>query len=383
MQSPYRLGVLILSLFVLAGCSSAPKTARVEAQNELDADRQEDASAEASERRAEAHARYASAVLHDINEEPEQAAEEFYKAALTDPEDEDLALEASQRLLQLKETEKAREVLVKATRSKDAPGILFAQLGRVYAVLGKKELAVEANRTAIRKLPDSLVGYRNLAQLYLQNNQFEQGLKTLDEAAKRRDVDAGFLTDLGELYAAYARASKGDSTKIKNQAVEVLNRAEKLQSSNPVLMKKLADGFASLGQPEKATELYLKLVERFPTLPGLREKLAEFYLRAEDRKKAAEQLRALVKNNPTNPQLYYVLGSIAYEDKEPKQAIEYFNKAILLNPELEQAYYDLAGAQINANDPKAALRVLETATRKFQDNFVSEFFSSLAYGKMK
>jgi tetratricopeptide (TPR) repeat protein len=90
-----------------------------------------------------------------------------------------------------------------------------------------------------------------------------------------------------------------------------------------------------------------------------------------------------VKNNPTNPQLYYVLGSIAYEDKDSKQAIEYFNKAILLNPELEQAYYDLAGAQINMGQPKEALRTLDTATRKFQDNFVSEFFASLAYGKMK
>src|ERR1043166_2184097 len=383
MWSRLKPGVVLWLCAVLAGCSTSPRPARTEAQNQADADRQEDASAEASERRAEAHARYANAVLYDINEEPEKAAEEFYKAALTDPEDEDLALEASQRLLQLKETEKAREVLVKATRAKDAPGILFAQLGRVYAVLGKHELAIEADRTAIRKMPDVLMGYRNLAQLYLQSNQFDQGLKVLDEAARRRDVDAGFLIDLGELYAAYARAGKTNNAKITAQAIEVLSRAERAQSTNPVFMMKLADGFAALGQPEKATQLYLKLVERFPSLPGLREKLAEFYLRGEDRKKAAEQLRALVKNNPTNPQLYYVLGSIAYEDKEPKQAIEYFNKAILLNPELEQAYYDLAGAQINANEPKAALGTLETATRKFQENFVAEFFRSLAYGKMK
>ena len=378
----FQFGLSLLLAGLLAGCSTTHKPPASQAQDS-DENRDEQYSAEASEKRAEAHARYANAVLFDINEEPEKAADEFYKAALTDPDDEDLVLEASQRLLQLKEAEKAREVLVKATRSKDAPGILFAQLGRVYAVLGKKELAIEANRTAIRKMPDSLLGYRNLAQLYLQNNQLEQGLKVLDDAARRKDADAGFLTDLGELYAAYARVSKTDNPKIKNQAVEVLNRAEKLQSNNPVLMKKLADGFASLGQPAKATELYLKLVERFPTLPGLREKLAEFYLRAEDRKKAAEQLRALVKNNPTNPQLYYVLGSIAYEDKDPKQAIEYFNKAILLNPDLEQAYYDLAGAQINANQPKVALRTLESATKKFQDNFVSEFFTSLAYGRMK
>src|SRR5205823_8845025 len=68
------------------------------------------------------HARYANGVLFDINEEPEKAAEEFYKAALTDPADEDLVLEASQRLLQFKEPEKAQEVLLKATKQKEAPG---------------------------------------------------------------------------------------------------------------------------------------------------------------------------------------------------------------------------------------------------------------------
>jgi len=366
---------------MLASCSTAPKKAAPQPSVEPAVSQAEDTSSEAADKRIEAHARYANGVLYDANEEPEKAAAEFYQAALTDPTDEDLVLEASQRLLQLKETEKAREVLLKGTRQKEAPGILFAQLGRVYAVLGKKELAIEADRAAIRKMPESMAGYRNLAQLYLQSNQMDQGLKVLDEAAKRREPDAPYLIELSELYAAYARVGRSD--KVKAQALEVLNRASTVKTENPVLMKKLADGFALLGEPAKATEIYLKLVERFPTLPGLREKLAEFYLRSEDRKKAAEQLEALVRNNPTNPQLYYLLGSIAYEDKQPKQAIEYFNKAIMLNADFEQAYYDLAGAQINANDAKGALRTLDDAQKRFQDNFVAEFFSSMAYSRMK
>src|SRR3954470_8800870 len=194
MRSEY---LLLIGAIVLAGCKTVPKAVQQPGDVKTAIVAAEESAADA-ERRTEAHARYANGVLYDINEEPEKAAEEFYKAALTDPGDEDLALEASQRLLQFKETEKAREVLVKATRSKDAPGILFAQLGRVYAVLGKKELAIEANRTAIRKMPDALVGYRNLAQIYLQSNQIDHGLKVLDEAARRRDADAGFLIDLGE-----------------------------------------------------------------------------------------------------------------------------------------------------------------------------------------
>jgi tetratricopeptide (TPR) repeat protein len=376
-----ELVIAVCAGFLLAGCV-APRKAESD-KSASPAPKSEEISTEAAERRTEAHARYANAILYDINEEPDKAAEEFYQAALTDAGDADLVLEASQRLLQLKETEKAREVLLKATRQKDAPGILFAQLGRLYAIEGKKELAIEANRAAIRKAPDSMLGYRNLAQLYLQGNQIDQGLKALDEAAKRRDPDAGFLIELAELYAAFGRTGTNTLGKTKAQALEALTRAAKLSPNNPLLMKKLADGFALLGEPDKSTEIYLKLVERFPQLPGLREKLTELYLRKEDRKKAAEQLEQLVRNNPTNPQLYYLLGSIAYEDKDPTNAVTYFKKTLLLNPEFEQAYYDLAGAQINGQNPKAALGTLETARKKFQESFVGEFFTSLAYSRMK
>jgi tetratricopeptide (TPR) repeat protein len=383
MRLRYSVGsvVLVLASFWLAGCAT-PRKAQSD-KTAPPATKAEDNSEEAAERRTEAHARYANAILYDINEEPDKAAEEFYQAALTDPADDELVLEASQRLLQLKATDKAREILLKATRQKDAPGILFAQLGRLYAIEGKKELAIEADRAAIRKSPDSMMGYRNLAQLHLQSNQVEQGLKVLDEAAKRRDTDAGFLIELAELYTAFGRTGTNTLAKTKVQALDSLTRASKLTPENPLLLKKLADGFALLGQPDKATEIYLKLVERFPQLPGLREKLTELYLRKEDRKKAAEQLEQLVRNNPTNPQLYYLLGSIAYEGKDPTNAVEYFKKTILLNPEFEQAYYDLAGAQINAQNPKTALGTLQTARKKFHETFVGEFFTSLAYNRMK
>jgi tetratricopeptide (TPR) repeat protein len=106
-----------------------------------------------------------------------------------------------------------------------------------------------------------------------------------------------------------------------------------MNPSNPLLMQRLGDGFAILGQSDKASEYYLKVLERYPALPGLREKLVELFLRKEDRKHAAEQLEAIIRNNPTNPQYYYLLGSIAYEDKNPAKAVDYYNKALLLNPD--------------------------------------------------
>src|SRR5262245_25215519 len=52
------------------------------------------------EKVAEAHAHYSAGVIHEMNEEPEAALQEYYQAALGDPADEALTLEVARRFLQ-------------------------------------------------------------------------------------------------------------------------------------------------------------------------------------------------------------------------------------------------------------------------------------------
>src|SRR5207244_221784 len=98
---------------------------------------------------------------------------------------------------------------------------------------------------------------------------------------------------------------------------------------------------------------------------------------------------------PTNPKAYYLLGSLALEsaqersvalamrEKKAKEAVEYLNKAILLDANFEPAYYELAGAQINLEHGEEALATLARAKDKFQQNFVLEFYTALAYNRLK
>jgi tetratricopeptide (TPR) repeat protein len=376
--------VLLLGGLLLAGCASpratspsaaiAPKTAEP-APNIL--------TPEEVDRRAEAHAHYGTAIIHELNEEPEKAADELFQAALKDPRNEILVLDVTRRLLQFKKTDKALQLLESATARPDASAALFARLGLVYALVDKPDQAIQANQTAIRKAPKYFVGYHNLARHYLQIGKHEDGLKVLDQAAKQTDVDAAYLVDLAEMYTAYSMSSAAQKAAAKTKAMEVLDRAAKENPSNPLLLQKMGDGFALLGAPEKAEVVYRKLLDRFPNLPGLREKLAEIYLRAQDRTKAAEQLEAIVRNNPTNPQAHYFLGGIAFEDKKWKEAAEHYNRATVVNPAFEPAYYDLALAQVNMNEPDEALKTLDKAKKRFKSTFTSEFFAGLAYSRQK
>lgn len=377
-----RVPVWLLGGVLLAGCASrtapppaAPTAGVSNATTVLPP--------EEVERRAEAHAHYATAIIHELNEEPELAADELFQAALKDPANESLVLDVTRKLLQFKKNDKALELLLKATARPDASGGLFARLGLVYALLEKKDEAIQANQTAIRKMPRSFAGYQNLGRLYLQSSKHEEGLKVLDQAAKQTGVDAPFLIELAEMYTAFALTSAAQNAAAKAKALEILDRAAKENPTNPLLLQKMGDGFALLGAPEKAETVYRKLLERFPSLPGLREKLADIYLRAQDRGKAAEQLEAIVRNNPTNPQAHYFLGGIAFEEKKWEAAAEHYTRAVVVNATFEPAYYDLALAQMNLNQAAEALKTLEKARSRFKTTFTSEFFSGLAYSRLK
>ena len=366
-----------LALLLLAGCGTVgSRSARNAA-----ADPDPPLSAEAIEQRAESHAHYATAVVHDWNEEWEKAAEEYYAAAMGYPSDQMLVLDSSQRLMQLKQPEKALEVLTQAADEPDATGPIFAQMGRVYAAQGNRDRARESYRAAIKRSPSSILGYRFLTQLYLQNREQEEAVKVLDQASKHAGDDSSFLIELADLHLSVFRAKPDDA--LKKRALGLFERAAKMGPTNIFWLQTLADGFVVLGESEKALPIYLQLIEHRPILPGVREKLTELYLRKKDREKAVEQLQAIIRDNPVSPQAYYLLGTLSFEEKKFKEAIDSFRKTILLNPTFEPAYYDLAAAQLNLKQPRDALTTLDKARDKFKDSFPAEYYTAMAYGTLK
>ncbi|EEF61281.1 tetratricopeptide repeat protein [Pedosphaera parvula] len=339
------------------------------------------------EKVAEAHAHYAQGVVFDMQDEPELALEEYTKSALQDPANDELVLEISRRYLQLKQTDKALEILTNAVAAPNASGAVYARLGMVYSRLGQDDLALQSSEKAIQKSPTLLTGYQNLFLIHLQKNHSAEAFKVLDKAAKQPETSAEFLINLAELFATLERQVPSLQTNTHKAALGVLNRAAKLKPSSLVLRIKLADGFNVLGDRTNALHFYQELLNQVSSRPAvqddIRAKMADIYLKNKEPQKASEQLKEIVKDDPANSQAYYYLGSLAYDDKKLPEAEDFFHKVLLLNEEMEQAYYDLAGVQINLEKPKEALSTLEHARKKFKPSFVLEFFSGLAFSKEK
>lgn len=395
----FHLGTIVLAIIgtLLAGCGShlaskpsppaQAKTGSPIAGTSEKVVASNSSSDTPADKAAEAHAHYAQGVILDMQDEPEKAMEEYSKSAIADPANEELILELTRRYIQLKETEKALEVLIRATALPDASGALYARLGMVYSRLGKDDQAIQASEKAVQKSPQSITGYQNLLLIYLQKNRPEDATKVLEKAAKQPKTDAEFLIDLGELYVNLQRQAPSQREATLEATRSVLNRAKELNPTNQVLRMKLADGLYVVGDTTNAVQIYLQQLNRFqdrsPVQDEIRAKLADIYIRNKEVEKAAEQLRAIVQSDPANAQADHYLGSLAYDQKKFPEAADYFQKTILLNEKWEPAYYDLAGVQINMDKANEALSTLERARQKFKPGFVQEFFTGLAYSKLK
>jgi tetratricopeptide (TPR) repeat protein len=377
--------VALLSGTLVVGCQSRPVRAVKPGHAAASAP---SASPEISpEKLAQAHAHFAAAVVHEMNDETEAALEDYFEAASADPRDESLVLEVTRRLLQHKEPERALELLTNTVARPGVSGAVYARLGVVYGQLGKIDQAISAGHSAIRLSPDELAGYQNLFVNYLQNKQSKEAVQVLDEASRRPDTDAEFLIGLSELYLSFANQAPTQKESVNGKVTAVLGRAEKLNPTSASLRLKLAEAYNSSGNSQKAAQLYLDLLKKLPDLPMLRErihaKLAGIYLRTSEHKQAVEQLQAIVRDDPTNPEAYYYLGYIAYTEKKPEQAADYFAKTLLLSPEFPDTYYELALCQINLNQADAALETLDKARKKFPQSYTLELCTALAYGRKK
>lgn len=334
------------------------------------------------DRRVEAAARYAAGVVHDLRGEPAEAEASFRRTLQSDPAFEALALDLAQRHLRGRRPEAAIEVLSQAARQPRASAPVFAWLGTAYAQTTNLTAAVTAFREAIRRAPDSFLGYHGLAMLHLNHRQTNEALAVLDEAAARSPASAPLLVDLAGFHVAASRLRLLPAEVVKPRALALLDRAARLNPEDPAVRERMAEAYRALGEARQATSLYEQLLQDHPPEDRrqrllLREQLFQLYVRAGETARARAQLEALIQDDPANPRVHALLGALALEEKQFTEAERAFDKALLLEPDLEPVFYDLVGVKLTLGKSDEAWELLEQARRRFRPGFLLEFYSGL------
>jgi len=375
---------------ILAGCAGGFKSVRTASKTDGVAAGEgvKRLSETEVEKRAESFARFATGLSYELNDKSEQALEQYYKSALSNPENDALVTEIARRLLQNKKLDEALPLLRRAAAFPAASGQVLSLLARAEAISGNYAEALVQARNAVSKNPDFVPSYQVAVELLLRDKNPGEAIKLLEKGSSRKSDDPGFDLALAELYITISTKHPEHQASLKSRISQHLERAEAAQSDNPVVLQGIAANYERMGETSRAAAIYARILEnhsdRGPLRDALRERLANLYLQSPDKKQAADFLESIVRENPTRyPQVWFFLGTLAYDRKEFVRAADYMEKALLIEPNLEQAYYDLAGIKLNLQQPNEAIELLMRAQARFSQNFLGEFFLGLAHSKLK
>lgn len=372
----------------LSGCGSAPKGGADKSSRAGKAPPR--LSEEEWETRVNALSRFATGISAEMRGDNKGAVESFREAALADPANEELVLEAAMRLLRARQPDAAIEVLTLATQKGAGSAPVYAWLGTAFARANRAEESLAASRRALKLDPALAFARQNVLNLHTQAGRLDEARRALDEAEQYMSSNSASLLDLADFYSRYLRAASKETETIRPRALAAIARAEHLATDDPLLWLRIGDAYGRFVDHRSAVVAYERLLSLRSNFPGLREKLVEACLRADENEKAERYLKEIMGDNPANPRLYYLLGTIAAEESRPerrteklREAAAQFEKVLKLNPSFEPAHYDLARVRMQLEDAPGALKGLDAARDLFGDTYLVELLTGMAHSQAK
>jgi tetratricopeptide (TPR) repeat protein len=335
-----------------------------------------------AERKAGALAHFVEGLAFEENGEMGRALEAYRRVLNVDPGQAQLASRVAGLLIQQDEFPQAIDVLKDAIKANPKDAEPYQQLAFIYAkYLKKTDQAVDYANRAIALNPRDVEGYQRVVEIEVAAGQEKKALEVLDRATKVQSSDPNFWMRLGKLYVAILFKSdsqpKPDELKRTNQ---IFNTVAKHAGDDPAILKEVADYYAASQQLKEAIPLYLRVLELQPDDANAREKLATGFILTNQRGKAVEMLEQIIKQHADKYQPYDLLAQVLDDDarslqraNRPEEAKAKFAKvaanyeqSLLINPNHASTYLHLAELFLGPlKDADRAVKLLAEARRRF------------------
>jgi tetratricopeptide (TPR) repeat protein len=251
-------------------------------------------------RKADALAHFVEGTAFEEGGEIDKALEAYRKVLNVDPGQSELAARVAALLTRQDDFPQAIDILKDAIKASPQASEPYLQLAFIYAkYLKKTDQAVEFANRAITLDPTNIEAYQRLFEIELTAGDENKALQSLDRAAKVRSTDPAFWTRLGKLYSSLIfkpdAEPKPEEVKRLN---EMFKKAVEYAADDAAVLKEVADYYASSEQIKEAIPLYLRVLELQPDDANAREKLATGFVLTNQRAKAVEMLEEIIKQHP-------------------------------------------------------------------------------------
>ena len=248
------------------------------------------------------------------------------------------------------------EELVKADPD-DSEAI--AGLGRIEELEGRKKEAKVLYTQALQKNPYSLTALNYLANLLIEEQQFDQAREVLEKIQKV-DPTADWVKDtLRDVkYGPILR-----EIKLKTEAKDVkdvgllYDQLIKLEPKTPEYYLRAARFYHREKRYDKAVDMYLEAVKLDPENSDLWAGLGLVYLSKHEYKDAAKVFKRSLKLNPDNADALAGLGSVEAHNKNFKRADNLIRRALEIAPDLEAVLSSLGNLRMLQKDYEQAAEV--------------------------
>jgi len=332
--------------------------------------------------KADALTNFVEGMAFEENGEMDRALEAYRKVLNVDPGQSQLAARVAGLLIQQEDFPQAIDVLKDAIKANPNDAEPYQQLAFIYLkYLKRTDQAIDYANRAIALDPKDAEGYQRLVEIEVAAGQEKKALEVLDRAAKVHSSDPAFWMRLGKMYMAILFKSdsqpKPDELKRTN---EIFKKATEHAGDDPAILKEIADYYAASEQLKEAIPLYLRVLELQPDDANAREKLATGFILTNQRDKAAEMLEQIIKEHPEKYQSYDLLAQVLDDEarslqraNRPEEAKAKFaevaanyEQSLLINPNHPSTYLHLAELLLGPlRDADRTVKLLAEARRRF------------------
>jgi len=200
------------------------------------------------------------------------------------------------------------------------------------------KVAIEHGKKAVEFGPNLYQTHRALSMAYLNNSDFDNAQKEIDEAYNLNKLDSETMQIKGQL-KNYGYKDMGTPGTDSHKYI-----MESLALNPELIIAKwsLAHSYSTIGKNDLALKEYLEILNINPKHAPALHGISLIYYGMQNYDKALEYAVKVVEADPKTAQHHYTLGLSYYQLKMWDQSIASFENAVKLNPSYEDAIFSIA-----------------------------------------
>ena|GEM_PF-641750 len=220
---------------------------------------------------------------------------------------------------------------------------------------GRRDDAISFLRRYVDENPADPVGYRELARVYDDQGDYEQGLETCQQAFWAGVHDPGIWVNLGVLLL------HRDETELARVA---LQQAVDLAPHDALALGALAVALDRTGEEVNAIGAFTEALTQTPNDPDLHHNLGLLHYRAGRLEQAEELFRRALTLDPLRADVMNDLALVVMRRGNPSEGVGLITSARELEPDQALWMFNLAFARMEAGQFRDAIEAARGLVRK-------------------